>query len=102
MQLILASASPRRLDLLRQIALEPDNIFSPDIDETPLADETPRCRLTRTAVDLADPGGEIIFRSDKREHVAAVVVDDDDGGVADIVFAERGDPLVRDPRHLVD
>jgi septum formation protein len=49
MKLVLASASPRRADLLRQIGLGPDEILSPDIDETPLADETPR----RLAVRLA-------------------------------------------------
>ena len=36
---VLASGSPRRLDLLRQIGLEPDHIHPTDVDETPQARE---------------------------------------------------------------
>jgi septum formation protein len=39
--LVLASASPRRLDLLRQIGIVPDRIDPADIDETPLKGELP-------------------------------------------------------------
>ena len=49
MKLVLASASPRRLDLLAQIGLVPDQIIAPDIDETALADETPRLMALRLA-----------------------------------------------------
>lgn len=52
-KLVLASASPRRLDLLRQIGLEPDEILSPDIDETPSAGETPRLLANRLALEKA-------------------------------------------------
>ena len=48
--LVLVSASPRRLDLLRQVGLEPDRIEPTDVDETPLRDETPR----RLALRLAE------------------------------------------------
>jgi septum formation protein len=62
--LILASASPRRLALLRQIGVEPDRVASPDIDETPLKDELPRqlaIRLARAkAAALADPAGHVL------------------------------------------
>jgi septum formation protein len=47
--LVLASASPRRLELLRQIGLEPDRTLPADIDETPLAKETPRLAAVRLA-----------------------------------------------------
>ncbi len=47
--LILASASPRRLDLLRQVGVAPDAIIAPDLDETPLRDETPRLLAVRLA-----------------------------------------------------
>jgi septum formation protein len=47
--LVLASASPRRLDLLRQIDLEPDHVIPADIDETQDADETPRQLALRLA-----------------------------------------------------
>jgi septum formation protein len=47
--LVLASASPRRLDLLRQVGIEPDRVMSPEIDETPVASETPRQLALRLA-----------------------------------------------------
>ncbi len=52
-QLVLASASPRRLDLLRQVGIEPDRVAPADIDETPLRDETPRRLALRLAVEKA-------------------------------------------------
>jgi len=48
--LVLASASPRRLDLLRQIGLTPDIVEASEVDETPHRDETPR----RLALRLAE------------------------------------------------
>lgn len=42
MRLVLASASPRRRDLLAQIGIHPDAICPADIDETPLKAELPR------------------------------------------------------------
>ena len=47
--LFLASASPRRRELLAQIGIVPDAILTPDIDETPLRDELPRQYVTRLA-----------------------------------------------------
>jgi septum formation protein len=47
--LILASASPRRLDLLRQVGLEPAKIDPADIDETPRPQELPRAYARRMA-----------------------------------------------------
>lgn len=47
--LVLASASPRRLDLLRQVGLEPAEIDPADIDETPAAHELPRAYALRMA-----------------------------------------------------
>ena len=61
-QLILASASQRRLDLLRQAGLEPDAVVPAEIDETPLKDELPRAYARRmadrkaAAVASAHPG----------------------------------------------
>ncbi len=51
--LVLASASPRRRELLAQIGLHPDLIDPPDIDETPLRDETPRRMVLRLALAKA-------------------------------------------------
>ncbi len=47
--LVLASASPRRIELLALVGITPDRIDPADIDETPLRDETP----SRLAVRLA-------------------------------------------------
>ncbi len=51
--LVLASASPRRLELLRQIGAEPDQVDPADIDETPGRDETPRRLALRLALGKA-------------------------------------------------
>jgi septum formation protein len=48
-RLVLASASPRRLALLAQIGLVPDAVIPPEIDETPLRDESPRLYVERMA-----------------------------------------------------
>ncbi len=47
--LVLASASPRRLELLRQIGVEPAAIDPADTDETPHRDEAPRVYAERMA-----------------------------------------------------
>ena len=52
-KLILASASPRRVDLLKQIGITPDGIIPADIDETPLKGELPRDLAVRLAVEKA-------------------------------------------------
>lgn len=53
-RLVLASASPRRLTLLAQIGLEPDEVIAADIDETPLKGETPRLLALRLATAKAE------------------------------------------------
>ena len=42
MKLILASASPRRLQLLAQVGIVPDGVQPADIDEDPRKGELPR------------------------------------------------------------
>jgi septum formation protein len=51
--LVLASASPRRLDLLRQVGLEPDRVVPADIDESLQREETPRQLALRLAQSKA-------------------------------------------------
>jgi len=51
--LVLASASPRRLDLLRQIGLEPDRVDPADIDEIPRPGELPPAHAIRLAEEKA-------------------------------------------------
>ena len=53
MRLILASASPRRLDLLARIGVVPDTIAPADIDETPLPGELPVRHAERLAAAKA-------------------------------------------------
>jgi septum formation protein len=50
---VLASASPRRLDLLRQIGLEPDRVDPADIDEVPRPGELPPAHAMRLAEEKA-------------------------------------------------
>lgn len=52
-KLILASGSPRRLDLLRQVAIEPDRLMPMDLDETPKKAEHPRSLARRLCTEKA-------------------------------------------------
>ncbi|WND04044.1 nucleoside triphosphate pyrophosphatase [Temperatibacter marinus] len=52
--LVLASASPRRKDLLAQIGIYPDIIDPADIDETEKAGELPRLYAARMAREKAE------------------------------------------------
>ncbi|MBK3798609.1 septum formation protein Maf [Azospirillum brasilense] len=52
-RLVLASASPRRLDLLRQIGVVPDAVDPADIDESPLPRELPPQHALRLAGEKA-------------------------------------------------
>jgi septum formation protein len=64
--LVLASASPRRLSLLRQVSIEPDHILPAEIDETPLKDEAAGALAARLAdakaahVAAGNPGAFVI------------------------------------------
>ena len=53
-QLILASASPRRRQLLDQIGVTPDRVSPADIDETPRLKEGPRIYVTRMGIEKAE------------------------------------------------
>ncbi len=52
-RLVLASASPRRLDLLRQIGVSPAAVDPADLDETPLPRELPPQHALRLAGEKA-------------------------------------------------
>lgn len=65
--LVLASASPRRLDLLRQIGVTPDKVVATDVDETPLPKERPRdlaLRLAKLKAAAVDGAGAIVLAAD--------------------------------------
>jgi septum formation protein len=53
MRLILASASPRRLDLLKRIGVIPDAVVPAEIDETVPKGELPRAHAARLAREKA-------------------------------------------------
>lgn len=54
MRLILGSASPRRLELLGQLGVVPDEVRPPEVDETPRKGELPRAYCNRiTELKLA-------------------------------------------------
>ena len=53
-QLVLASASPRRLDLLAQIGIQPDLVSAADVDETPKKGELPASYARRLAIAKAE------------------------------------------------
>jgi septum formation protein len=52
-RLVLASASPRRLELLARIGVSPDAVIPANIDETPLKGELPRLYACRMAAEKA-------------------------------------------------
>ncbi|HEY0324427.1 MAG TPA: Maf family nucleotide pyrophosphatase [Allosphingosinicella sp.] len=52
-RLILASASPRRLELLGRLGLVPDEVVHADIDETPRKAELPTVYAARMAAEKA-------------------------------------------------
>ena len=51
--LVLASASPRRSELIARLGIAPSGVIPADIDETPLAREIPRVYVTRMAREKA-------------------------------------------------
>ena len=67
-RLILGSASPRRLDLLAQIGITPDEIRPADIDETPRRNEDARAYVRRMAAEKAEavpaPADDIVLAAD--------------------------------------
>lgn len=52
-KLVLASGSPRRVELLQQAGIEPDELIPADIDEEPLRAEHPRSLAKRLATEKA-------------------------------------------------
>ncbi|EHS50688.1 Septum formation protein Maf [Rhizobium sp. PDO1-076] len=58
-KLILASGSPRRLDLLKQAGIEPARLMPMDLDETPQKSEHPRSLARRLSADKARAAYEV-------------------------------------------
>ena len=58
--LILASGSPRRLELLQQIGIKPEQVISTDIDENPKKSELPKILAQRLANEKAISAHKLI------------------------------------------
>jgi septum formation protein len=102
--LILASSSPRRLALLRQIGVIPDCIVVPAADETPLARELPRDHVLRLAAakaaDVAirpDAAGAYVLAADTVVACGRRIL----GKADDVEIAERFLRLLSGRRHRV-
>ncbi|KXF76549.1 septum formation inhibitor Maf [Paramesorhizobium deserti] len=64
-KLVLASGSPRRIELLGQAGIEPDHLHPTDIDETPLRAEHPRSLARRLSREKAEKAAESLKTDDK-------------------------------------
>jgi septum formation protein len=102
--LILASSSPRRLALLRQVGVIPDRIQAPEVDETPLARELPRAHVLRLAEakvsDVArrpEAGGAYVLAADTVVACGRRIL----GKADDVAAAERYLRLLSGRRHRV-
>ena len=98
--LILASASPRRLDLLARIGVVPDRVVPADIDEAPRKAELPRQLAARLALGkaeaVASPDG-LVLAADTVVGVGRRIL----GKPADAAEARRFLELMSGRRHQV-
>lgn len=75
-ELVLASASPRRLALLEQIGIVPDSLLPADIDETPQRGEKPRDYARRVACAKAAAVHGLLGARPERDGGAFIVAAD--------------------------
>ncbi|MGG5812328.1 Maf family protein [Falsiroseomonas sp. CW058] len=100
--LVLASASPRRLDLLARIGVVPDRVLPTEIDETPRKAELPRqlaARLARGKAEAAaaQAPGALVLAADTVVGVGRRIL----GKPADEAEARRFLELISGRRHRV-
>ena len=74
-RLILASASSRRLQLLEQIGVAPDQMIPSDIDETPQRLEAPRSLATRLAREKAEAAAKVLRLKGEEENTLILAAD---------------------------
>jgi len=74
-KLVLASGSPRRIELLQQAGIAPDRLIPADLDETPLKAEHPGSLAKRLSRAKAERALEI-FRKDPDEGEPYIVAAD--------------------------
>ncbi|MCT8998782.1 Maf-like protein [Chelativorans intermedius] len=74
-KLVLASGSPRRVELLQQAGLEPDRLLPAEIDETPLKAEHPRSLAKRLARAKAERAWERLKKEGEAEEAFLLAAD---------------------------
>ncbi len=74
-KLVLASGSPRRIELLQQAGIEPDRLIPSEIDETPRRAEHPGSLAKRLSREKAERALEI-YRKDPDEGDAYILAGD--------------------------
>ena len=74
-KLVLASGSPRRLELLQQGGIEPDRLLPTDIDETPQRAEQPRSLAKRLSRQKAEKALESLRRDGEAEGAFILAAD---------------------------
>lgn len=101
MRLVLGSGSPRRLELLAQLGLTPDDVRAPDINEDPIGAEKPRDYVRRMARQKAEAstcaGDEVVLCADTTVAVGRRIL----GKPADATEAEAFLRLMSGRRHKV-
>ncbi|UFN48134.1 Maf family nucleotide pyrophosphatase [Roseomonas sp. OT10] len=100
--LLLASASPRRLDLLARLGIVPDRVAPAEIDETPRKAELPRLLAARLAREKAAAAaerapGSLVLAADTVVGVGRRIL----GKPADEAEARRFLDLLSGRRHRV-
>ncbi|WP_149541222.1 Maf family protein [Siccirubricoccus phaeus] len=100
--LVLASASPRRLELLARIGVAPDRVLPAEIDETPGKAELPRLLAARLAAEkaravAAQAPGALVLAADTVVGVGRRIL----GKPADAAEARRFLALLSGRRHHV-
>lgn len=72
---MLASGSPRRLELLQQAGIEPDRLMPADLDETPARNEHPRSLAKRLSKEKADVVARAMAELDPAGRIYVVAAD---------------------------
>jgi len=101
MRLVLGSGSPRRLELLGQIGVTPDDVRPPDVDETPRSGELPRAYCQRIARDkvlaVTATADEVVLCADTTVALGRRIL----GKPSDLREAEQFLHLLSGRRHKV-